>query len=257
MMRLHDKKHLLNALTQDARYDGRKKTDYRKITIETGLLSTAEGSAKIQIGDTMVLAGVKLAVEKPYSDTPDVGSLMVNAEFLPLASNDFETGPPGIDSIELARVIDRSIREGHAMDTKKLCIKAGEAVWNVMVDICVLNYDGNLFDAASLAVISAIKDAKLPLVDDDNNIDYHVKIDVSVPLDHEPISVTVCKIGDQIFIDPTAVEYDALDARLTVGVVEDGNLCALQKGGAPLTIEESVAMIALGVKKVKELRKHL
>ena len=67
----------------------------------------------------------------PYSDTPDEGSLMVGAEFLPMASSDFEMGPPGVDAIELARVVDRSIRESEAIDMKKLCIETGKKMWIV------------------------------------------------------------------------------------------------------------------------------
>ena len=37
--------------------------------------------------------------------------------------NNFDIGRPGIEAIELARVIDRGIRESGFIDFKKLCIK--------------------------------------------------------------------------------------------------------------------------------------
>ena len=104
---------------QQKRLDGRQLTEYRQpIAISTGISWTAEGSSKVQIGDTVVMAGVKMAIEKPYNDTPDEGGIMVNAELLPLSSPEYEPGPPGKKAIELARVIDRGIREAKALDMK-------------------------------------------------------------------------------------------------------------------------------------------
>ena len=212
---------------------------------------------RVKIGDTEVIAGVKMAVEKPYPDTPDVGSLMVGVELLPLSNPDFEPGPPTIQAIELARVIDRGIRESGSIDTKKLCIEAGEKAWLVAVDICVLNDAGNLFDACALATIAAIRDARFPAIKD-NMVDYTQKTDEKVPLLSTPISVTVYKAGDGYLIDPLSDEEKLLDARLTVASMEDGNVCAMQKGGAqPLSEEDIEKMIDLAIQKADELRKLL
>ena len=147
---------------QDKRLDGRAMTEYRQpIAIETEISWTAEGSAKVQIGNTTVMAGVKLSLEKPYNDTPEEGGIMVNVELLPLSHPDYEPGPPGIKAIELARVIDRGIREAKAIDMKKLCIKPGEKAWFVTIDIITINDDGNLFDAAGLAALAALKSDNL------------------------------------------------------------------------------------------------
>ena len=124
-------KETISVLAKEGkRLDGRGLLDYRQpIQLETGISWTAEGSAKVQIGETVVMAGVKLSLEKPYNDTPDQGGIMINAELLPLSSPEYESGPPGIKAIELARVTDRGIRECHAIDFKKLCIKKGEKIW--------------------------------------------------------------------------------------------------------------------------------
>ena len=83
-------------------------------------------------------------VAEPYPDSQDKGNLMVTAEFLPLSSPRIELGPPQFDSIELARVIDRGIRESKFIELEKLCIKEGEKVWTVFIDIYSINDDGNL-----------------------------------------------------------------------------------------------------------------
>ncbi len=247
--------HVQKALEANSRIDGRKNDEYRPITVETGIIKSAEGSARVKIGDTEVIAGVKMSLETPYPDTPDNGNLMVNAELLPLSSPDYESGPPGDEAVEVARVVDRGIRESHAIDTAKLVIESGEKVWGVAIDIVTINIDGNLFDAAGLAAAAAICSAKFPTLED-GKIDYKKLTDTPIPVDQTPIPVTVYKCGNAFVIDPTDEEMKAVDGRLTAAVIADGRLCALQKGGeAALSVEDLKQMVTLIVKKSEELRK--
>ena len=148
------KNHIIKLLNQGIRLDGRKLEEFRQpLTVEKGSFPQAEGSARVQIGNTDVIVGVKLETMAPYPDQPDKGSIMVGAELLPMARPDFESGPPSIDSIELARVVDRGIRESNAIDTKKLCIKEGELVWTVIIDIYPINDDGNIIDTTHTYMI--------------------------------------------------------------------------------------------------------
>ena len=235
----------------------RSLTDYRKpITVEKDISWTAEGSTRVQIGKTVVMAGVKLSLEKPYNDTPNEGGIMINAELVPLSSPEFESGPPGIKAIELARVTDRGIREAKAIDMKKLCITPGEKAWFVIVDIITINDDGNLLDAAGLAVLAALKAARFPVVDEETGaIDYKKKTDTPLPLVKEPVSVTVYKVNGQNMIDPTREEEKAYEARLTVASDKNGTISAMQKGGeGPLTIDEVGQMVDLALDKANFLR---
>ena len=252
------KAHIIELLDKGTRLDGRKADEYRKpIKVEYNASNSAEGSARVQIGETEMITGVKMAIEKPYPDTPDSGNLMVGAELTPLASPEFESGPPSIQAIEIARVVDRGIRESKAIDTKKLCIEEGETLWSVMIDLIPINDAGNLFDVSSLSALAAIKNAKFPKLEGET-INYMEKIDESLPLTKEPISVTVCKIGKHLIVDPLPEEEKVIDARLTVAVAEDGKLYALQKGGdVPLKEEEIMKMVDIAVEKTKELRKAL
>lgn len=251
------KKHLLESLKKGIRYDGRKPDEFRKIEIEYGISDSAEGSARVRIGETEVLAGVKMSIEKPYPDSPDKGSLMVGAELLPLSSPNFEPGPPGIQAIEVARVVDRGIRESKAIDLKKLCVEEGEKVWIIMIDVCTINDAGNLFDAASIAAIAALKDAVFPEYDG-KKIDYKKHTDKKVPINKVPIGITVLKIGDTLILDPTPEEEQAAESRLTVTTFDDGTLCAMQKGGvAPFKPAEIEKIIDLATAKSKEISKLL
>jgi len=249
--------HVLNYLKNGIRYDGRKKEEFRKIEVETGLIKTAEGSAKVTMGDTVVLAGVKFEVGQPYPDKQDEGTMMVNVELLPMSNPNYESGPPKIEAIELARVVDRGIRESGAIDYKKLCIEKGKLVWTVIVDIVPVNAAGNLFDASALAVLLAIKDAKMPHLDGEK-IDYKTATSEKLPLVEEPMSITVLKIGNHIIADPIPDEEEVMDARLTVAFTKDNTICAMQKGGeTALSLEDIKTMMDLAEKKAKELRKLL
>lgn len=250
------REHIIKLFSSITRLDGRKFTDYRKpLKVEVGITNTAEGSARVRVGKTDVMVGVKAEVMEPYPDIPNEGSIQVGAELLPLSNPDFELGPPGIEAVELARVVDRGIRESKCIDFKKLCIKEGEKAWVLVIDICTINDAGNLFDASALAAIAALKNMAFPKYENDK-IDYKEKTNKTLEIKDIPVSVTVSKIGEKFIVDPDSDEERVIDARLTVASLSDGTLCALQKGGDyPLTADDIDKMIDIGVEKGKELRK--
>lgn len=251
------KEHVIKFLQRGLRVDGRKQLDYRDITIETGITKNAEGSARVKIGETEVLIGVKMEVGSSYPDTPDEGTIIVGAELLPLSSPEFEAGPPDIQAIELARVVDRGIRESRAVNFKKLCIEPGKKVWMCVIDIVTVNDAGNLFDASALGVMAALKNARFPEYDGEK-VNYKKVTDKKLPIEEEPISVTVLKIGEHFIVDPNTEEEKVYDARLTVAIMSNGDLCALQKGGDEALTEEEIGnMIEIAVEKSKELREKL
>ena len=255
------KPHIVKYLSKNIRYDGRTKDQFREVFVETGFISTAEGSARVKLGNTEVIAGVKMELGTPYPDNPDEGTIMVGAEFLPMASSKFESGPPGEDAIELARVVDRGIRESHSIDLKKLCIKSGEQMWIISVDVCTINDDGNLLDASGLAALAAIEDAVFPelkQVGERQEVDYKTKTTNKVPINKRPIPVTVHKIDGDFVVDPLPDEEALSSARLTITTTEDGKLCSLQKGKeGPISADDLSAMVDLALKCASELRSKL
>lgn len=241
------------------RFDGRKLDEFREITIETGISKNAEGSARVKIGKTEVLVGVKMDVGAPYPDSQDKGNLMVTAELLPLSSPRFESGPPQFDSIELARVIDRGIRESKFIKLEELCIKEGEKVWTVFIDIYSINDDGNLFDAAGIGAVAALKSAKIPKYDEEKEkTQFGEWTNKSVPLSKEiPISLTVHKIGNSFIVDPDKEEEDISETRVVI-CSADGTIHSMQKGDAKeLSIEEFNKVLDLVEKTEREISKQV
>lgn len=252
------REYIESLAAKGTRLDGRKFDQYRKIEIEYGVSSkSAEGSARVKIGDTEVVAGIKMELGEPFPDKPNEGSIMVNVELLPLSSTLFESGPPGIEAIELSRVTDRGIRESKAIDFKKLCIKEGEKCWMVLIDIYPINAAGNLFDACNLVALAAIQDACLPDFDENYKMDYSKKTKNKLPLTQLSVGCTVWKVGEQLLVDPLQEEEIAANARLSIVFTEKGEICAMQKGGeSPLTSEQIMKMVDIAEEKSKELRRH-
>ncbi|MFH1376732.1 MAG: exosome complex protein Rrp42 [Candidatus Woesearchaeota archaeon] len=250
--------YIKSILEKGLRLDGRKLDEIRKpITVELGVSDKAEGSARVKIGDTEVIAGIKMDVGKPYTDSPDKGVLITTAELLPLSSPDFFPGPPDQRAIELARVIDRGIRESKMIDFKKLCIKEGELVWIIFLDIYTINNAGNLLDASALAAIAALKSAVLPKLEE-NKVKFGEFTKKSLPLTEIPLTTTVTKIGNNLIVDSSLEEEQAMEARLSIGISEKGNIHALQKGGETgMTVEEIDKAIEMATKAFKTLNQAL
>lgn len=249
-------KRIAQLISSGKRLDGRGLDDYREIQIESGPIERAEGSARVRLGKTEVLVGLKIEVGQPFSDTPNEGVLTVNAELVPLASPTFEPGPPNENAVELARVVDRGIRESKAIILEDLCIERGKKVFIMFVDVYVLNHAGNLIDASALAALATLVNAKM--------FNYEVKEGEiktkpgykPLPLGNYPIPTTFAKIGDRLIVDPDLEEEQVMDARLTITIEKDGKICAVQKGGnGYFTAQEIFEASKIAQQKAVELRK--
>ena len=217
--------HMESLAKEGKRADGRGINEFRKVTIETGMINTAEGSAMVNLGKTKVLCGIKMLIGTPYGDSPRSGTMTTSTELAPLADQSFDPGPPREQSIELARVVDRGIRESRMIDFEELCIEEGERVWMVYIDLHILDNGGNLFDCCTLAAAAALSNAKIP------NVQHGIADeDVDLPVTCWPISCTFAKVGDSVILDPSSDEEGVMASRLTVAHDENGNLRAAQKG---------------------------
>jgi len=223
---------MVELLAKGKRIDDRAPDQNRPLTIETGLIQKANGSARVTLGNTQVIAGVKIATGVPFPDTPDKGLLVVNAEILPMASPYAEPGPPSEEAIELARVVDRGIRESEMVDLKKLCLIPGKSVVTMFVDCNVMNVDGNLFDATSYAVVAALRTSKMKkYVVKDDKAEATDEV-IPVPVERTPVSVTMARIGERLVVDPNTEEEASMDMRITITTADEGHICASQKGEA-------------------------
>jgi len=249
-------KRIAELVSTGKRLDGRGLTDYREIQVEVGVIERAEGSARVRLGKTEVMAGIKIETGQPFPDVPNQGVLTVNAELVPLASPTFEPGPPNENAVELARVVDRGIRESKAIELEKLCVEPGKNVFIVFIDVYVLNHDGNLIDAAAMAALAALLNTKMFNYELEGG---EIKIKpgyTPLPIRNYPIAVTFAKINDKLIVDPWLEEEQVMDARLTMTLDKDGKICAIQKGGyGYFTTQQILEAAKIAREKTEELRK--
>ncbi|MEM4732206.1 MAG: exosome complex protein Rrp42 [Desulfurococcaceae archaeon] len=237
---------LVKSLKRGERVDGRGLLDYRPISVILNPIEKSEGSALVKLGKTQIISGVKLDIGAPYPDRPNEGVLQVHAEFVPLASPSFEPGPPDENAIELARVIDRSLREPRVLDLEKLIIEPGKLAWVVFNDIYLVDHAGNAIDAGMLASVLALATAKMPRL---LKLEQGYKIDKSnrenpLPVRNIVVSVTMGIIGDIVFVDPSLEEEYVAESVITIAVDEEDRICGVQKRGEKgitrTTLEKSV-----------------
>ena len=253
-----EQRGIADLLAKERRIDDRKPTDFRELKIETGLIQKANGSALVNLGKTKVMTGVKVELGQPFPDTPNQGVLTVNAELVPFASPFFEAGPPSETAIELARVVDRGIRESKTIKVEDLCIDPGKKVAIVFVDIYVLDHDGNLIDASSISALSALLTAKMHRYEMQGEEIRASDELVPLPVQDEPVAITTAKIDGHMIIDPCLEEELVMSARLTVTTNKDENICAMQKGGqGTFTDQEIRQAVKTAIGKGKEIRETI
>ena len=200
------KKQMRESVSAGKRLDERGLDETRPIEIKVNVIKKASGSAWVKLGKTEVVAGVKVETGEPFEGLENSGALIITAEVLPIASPHIEPGPPDEETIELARVVDRGVRESDMLDLSKLVLVPGKIVYTIFVDCSIINVDGNLFDATSYAVVAALSSCKLPVfeIKDDKVVD--TGRTQEPPITTTPISVTTVKIGDYLLLDPNIEE---------------------------------------------------
>ncbi|MEM2237907.1 MAG: exosome complex protein Rrp42 [Candidatus Caldarchaeum sp.] len=241
------------------RIDERSLDQVREIKIVTNVVDKADGSALVSLGKTKILTGIKVEVGSPYPDRPDEGVFTVNAELLPLASKSFEPGPPDERAIELARIVDRCIRESRAIELEKLVLTEGQKVYILYIDCYVLDYDGNYFDAAVLSSMAALMSGTLPVYRVlDGRLELVPNERTKIPLRTIPVSVTMGLIRDRVVVDPLPAEEEIADTIVTIGVDSDNVVAAIQKSSPGLLpVPMLREMIKLSLVKSQEIRSKL
>jgi exosome complex component RRP42 len=246
---------VLDLMKKNLRADGRGMLDYRQIGVDKNVYENCEGSAVAHIGDTKVVAGVKIDLATPFADRPTEGVIMFNAEFSPVAHPEFTAGPPDERSIELARVVDRGIRSAECIDLDKLFLEE-EKVLGVYVDLFIVDHNGNLTDTAYLASMAALRGTKVPKYEDGKLV--REERTAQLPIARDVVSCTFEKVGDRILLDGREEEEVSSSGRVTFATCGDDLLCASQKSGrAGFGRAEFESMIDTSLAKRRELLKHI
>jgi exosome complex component RRP42 len=235
----NERKFLEDGISENMRNDGRGNLDYRPFIVETGILTQTNGSARLKIDNTDILVGIKLEIGEPDIDKPNQGKIKFSVECCPSASPEYEGRGAEVLNQELSIVLERIANNttlSNIMELKKLCIIPGKLCWIIYVDAMVLDSNGNLFDAISIATRAALHNTLVPKVEVNlENEEFEISDDpesfTRLNTDNVPICITFTKIANGYIVDSTIEEELCMQSRLTVAINIHGDVCAIQKGG--------------------------
>lgn len=239
----NEKKFTEDCLIENLRVDGRAFDEFRELKIQFG---SDWGSCHVALGKTQVLAQVSCEVQVPKSTRPSEGILYVNLELSPLAAPQFEVGRPSDLSVQLNRLLEKCIKDSKAVDLESLCIKVNEKVWAFRVDCNVLNDEGNIVDAASIAALAALAHFRRPDVTCDGEEviihTYAQRDSIPTVIHHYPVCVSyaIFNNGDIILADPTLLEDQVSEAQLTIGLNSYKELCGFHLAGSAMMSPEQI-----------------
>jgi len=258
MLRVKEAKKLIR---DNRRANGRGFLEYREITIKTNVIEKAYGSAYVSIGDTIAIAGIHFDIGTPFPDSPNEGILISEGEVLPTASFYVEPGPPTEEEIELSRIVDRGIRSSGMIDLSKMVVVPGEKVLKLFIDFNILNDDGNLVDAASLAAVAALLTTRYPnpeeVVDVNNAQELSQVKRIPLPVRDVPITVTTAVVEGKYLVDPCLPEEAAADAILTITHTRNDEVCAMQLLSGELDYNQFFDILDIALEKSREIRRML
>ncbi|KAG5673571.1 hypothetical protein PVAND_003609 [Polypedilum vanderplanki] len=236
------------------RIDKRQLTEFRNLGIFFG---KKYGSVLVSLGDTRVFANVSCEVNIPKTTRPNEGTVFINVEM----SNEKMSE----SCIVTTRILERTIRDSRCIDLESLCIIAEEKVWNLRVDVSILNNEGNVTDCACIAAVSALAHFKRPdcTTSGDGEFIIHKSSEkdlIPTVLHHYPICMTYALFKGKIPIaDPTLLEERVTNAGLTLGINSYKEICSLHMTGVSLTspflIQKCSEMAAERAKHVVEFIK--
>ncbi|KAI5683413.1 hypothetical protein M9H77_04641 [Catharanthus roseus] len=245
---LGEKQFIKGGIAQDLRTDGRKRSTYRPIFVETGVIPQANGSARVMIGATEVIASVKAELGRPNPSHPDKGKLSIFVDCSPTAEPSFE-GRGGDDlASELSLALERCLLGGKSgagagIDLASLSIVEGKVCWDLYIDGLVISSDGNLLDALGAAIKAALSNTGIPKVqvasgaspDELPEVDISDEEFLQFDTSRFPVIVTLTKVGSHYIVDATSEEESQMSSALSVSVNREGQICGVTKrGGAGL-----------------------
>lgn len=260
-----EKQFLLQSIRNGKRLDGRGFDEFRELELHFG---ADYGCCYATLGETKVMAQVTCTLSEPRTLRPTEGLIFINVEISETVCPNYDTGHQPHLATHANRLLEKCIKESNCLDLEALCLVAAEQVFDIRVDVNVLNYDGNLLTCCSVATLAALGHFRLPAVtiEESEVIVHSLKEKPPTPLSlhHFPILVSFAVFcdGEVTIVDPTELEEKVSEGELVIGMNNYRELCGLHFSGRAignkdliLSCSSRAALIAADC--VKRLRKTL
>lgn len=190
---------------------------------------------------------VTASLDRPFPDRPFEGQLSFYVEYSGTSLNLEGFSPVGTRMDEeqfgssIQRSLERAFKNSRAVDLESLCIITGQRVWNIRVDIHVIEDDGNVLDATMLSALAALTDFRRPDVQVSATQEVTVfssfeRHPVPLSLHHFPLSVSFGiyqgQNGEIICLsDPNNLETLSQESSITFVMNRQGEIVHMIKPG--------------------------
>ncbi|KAI0506978.1 hypothetical protein KFK09_013096 [Dendrobium nobile] len=231
-----ERQFIYGGIAQDLRSDGRQRLQFRPISVQTGVIPQANGSARATLGATDVIASIKAELGKPAPLRPDKGKVSIFIDCSPTAAPVFEVGA--------------------GIDLSSLIVVEGKVCWDLYIDGLVISSDGNLLDALAAAIKAALSNTGIPKVsvsvgasgEDQPEVDVSDEEFMQFDTSGVPVVVTLTKVGRHYIVDATLEEESQMSSAVSVSVNRHGRVCGLIKRGGT-GLDPSVVLDMVSVAK--------
>lgn len=186
---------LIESLLENKRLDNRTFYQSRNLQVNFG---RTFGSCFVQLGNTVMYASTEATLDEPRITRPSEGRFKViiniGAGGKERWLRNIERSQP-TEAILTTRLLEKIINRINVLDLESLCLVTGRTVWCICTKLVLLNFDGNLIEAASIATIASLMHFKRPdaTVTPDGDIivhSYEERNPLPITLFHYPICVT-------------------------------------------------------------------
>lgn len=256
-----EREGILKAVSSGLRLDGRKFEAHRDInfefsTVKRGNVTVSLGLTRytfvfIQIFFTLftfrVQTIVSASLDRPFPDRPFEGQLSFFVEYSGTALNldGFSSVGTRMDEEQfgsnIQRTLEKAFKTSRAVDMESLCVITGQRVWNVRVDVHILEDDGNVTDAVMLATLAGLADFRRP----DVQVSAEQEITIFSAFDRHPVPLSIhhfpLSISFGIFqdgtgnlislTDPTNLESLAQSSSMTFVMNRQAEVVHMSKPG--------------------------
>jgi exosome complex component RRP45 len=214
-----EKNFITNCLVKsDYRENGRDLESFRKIAFKK---LDENGQVEVRLGETLIISQIFAKLVKPNSDRGNEGIVVFSIDMNHQKPNaEYTSANEDLNEMrnKLNNLLEKGLRESRALDTLSLAIVPGVLVWKIIVDINIINNDGNLYDACMLATLASWQIFKLPFLKKNGN-----KIplpnankpiqEINLSTLHVPLSVTfgLFDKNSKFLVDPSLKEEKCID----------------------------------------------
>ena len=146
------------------RSDNRTINEYRQLSIKH-LTSSYNSPIEVRLGNTQIFSQINTKLVPPRTERPSEGIISFQVDTHHLKPNaDFTSTNEALNEfrISISNILEKCLKESHALDTNILCVIPGKLVWKMTLDISVIKHDGNIFDTAIIAALSSWLTYKIP-----------------------------------------------------------------------------------------------